>query len=103
MSDGTPWRPIVHVRDIADASLAMLEAPADVVRGVAFNVGADSENYQVSDLATIVHATSPGCTAEPPEGASPDPRSCRVDFGKLTRALPEFATKCTAADGAREL
>jgi nucleoside-diphosphate-sugar epimerase len=103
MSDGTPWRPIVHVRDVADASLAMLEAPADVVRGVAFNVGADSENYQVRDLATIVHDTFPGCTVEYAEGASPDPRSYRVDFGKLTRALPEFATKWTAADGAREL
>jgi nucleoside-diphosphate-sugar epimerase len=103
MSDGTPWRPIVHVRDVADASLAMLEAPADVVRGVAFNVGADSENYQVRDLATIVHDTFPGCTIEYAEGAGPDPRSYRVDFAKLTGALPEFATKWTAADGAREL
>jgi nucleoside-diphosphate-sugar epimerase len=103
MSDGTPWRPIVHVRDVADASLAMLEAPADVVRGVAFNVGADTENYQVRDLATIVNDTFPGCTIEYAEGAGPDPRSYRVDFGKLTRALPEFATKWTAADGAREL
>src|SRR3954470_159122 len=103
MSDGTPWRPIVHVRDVADASLAMLEAPADVVRGVAFNVGADTENYQVRDLATIVRDTFPGCTIEYAEGAGPDPRSYRVDFAKLTRALPNFATKWTAADGAREL
>ena len=99
LSDGTPWRPIVHVRDVADASLAMLEAPADLVRGVAFNVGADSENYQVRDLASIVHDTFPGCTVEYAEGAGPDPRSYRVDFGKLARALPEFATKWTAADG----
>jgi nucleoside-diphosphate-sugar epimerase len=62
LSDGTPWRPIVHVRDVADASLAMLEAPADLVRGTAFNVGADSENYQVRDLASIVRDTFPGCT-----------------------------------------
>jgi len=103
MSDGSPWRPIVHVRDVADASLAMLEAPADVVRGVGFNVGADTENYQVRDLATIVHDTFPGCTIEYAEGAGPDPRSYRVDFGKLRRALPEFATKWTAADGARQL
>src|SRR4051794_13755938 len=103
MSDGTPWRPIVHARDVADASLAMLEAPADMVRGVAFNVGADTENYQVRDLATIVRDTFPGCTIEYAEGAGPDPRSYRVDFAKLTRALPNFATKWTAADGAREL
>jgi nucleoside-diphosphate-sugar epimerase len=103
LSDGTPWRPIVHVRDVADASLAMLEAPADLVRGVAFNVGADSENYQVRDLASIVHDTFPGCTVEYAEGAGPDPRSYRVDFGKLARTLPSFATKWTAADGAREL
>src|SRR3954452_11480563 len=100
---GTPWRPIVHVRDVADASLAMLEAPADVVRSAAFNVGADTENYQVRDLAEIVRDTFPGCTIEYAEGAGPDPRSYRVDFAKLTRALPNFATKWTAADGSREL
>ena len=55
------------------------------------------------DLASIVHDTFPGCTVEYAEGAGPDPRSYRVDFGKLARALPEFATKWTAADGAREL
>jgi nucleoside-diphosphate-sugar epimerase len=103
MSDGTPWRPIVHVRDVARASLAMLEAPADVVSGVAFNVGANDENYQVRDLGTIVQETFPDCTIEYAEGAGPDPRSYRVDFTKLERALPDFATKWTAADGAREL
>jgi nucleoside-diphosphate-sugar epimerase len=103
MSDGTPWRPIVHVRDVAHASLAMLEAPADVVRGVAFNVGANDENYQVRDIATIVQETFPDCTIEYADGAGPDPRSYRVDFSKLERALPDFATRWTAADGAREL
>jgi nucleoside-diphosphate-sugar epimerase len=103
LSDGTPWRPIIHVRDVDDASLALLEAPADLVRRVAFNVGADTENYQVRDLASIVHDTFPGCRVEYTEGAGPDPRSYRVDFGKLARALPEFAIKWTAADGAREL
>jgi hypothetical protein len=88
---------------VADASLAMLEAPADVVRGVAFNVGSNNENYQVRDIATIVHETFPDCTIEYAEGAGPDPRSYRVDFTKLERALPDFATKWTAADGAREL
>ena len=103
LSDGTPWRPIVHVRDVARASLAMLEAPADVVRGVAFNVGANDENYQVRNLATIVEETFPDCTIEYAEGAGPDPRSYRVDFSRLERALPDFATTWTAADGAREL
>lgn len=103
LSDGAPWRPIVHVRDVADASLAMLEAPADLVRGAAFNVGADSENYQVRDLASIVHDTFPGCTVEYAEAGGHDPRSYRVDFGKLGRELPEYTTRWTAADGAREL
>ena len=103
LSDGTPWRPIVHVRDVAEASLAMLEAPVDVVRGAAFNVGANGENYQVRDLATIVCDTFPGPTIEYAEDGGPDPRSYRVDFGKLARAFPDFTTKWTAADGAREL
>jgi nucleoside-diphosphate-sugar epimerase len=103
MSDGTPWRPIVHVRDVARASLAMLEAPADVVRAVPFNVGSNAENYQVRDIATIVHETFPECTIEYAEGAGFDPRSYKVDFSKLERALPDFATEWTAADGAREL
>jgi nucleoside-diphosphate-sugar epimerase len=103
LSDGTPWRPIVHVRDVADASLAMLAAPAEVIRGAAFNVGANSENYQVRDLAAIVRDTFHGCAIEYAEDAGPDPRSYRVDFGKLVRTFPGFETKWTAADGAREL
>lgn len=103
MSDGTPWRPIVHVRDVADATLAMLTAPADLVRGEAFNIGAKTENYQVRDLGEIVRGTFPGCEVEYAEGAGPDPRSYRVDFGKLERTFPEFTTSWSAADGAQEL
>jgi nucleoside-diphosphate-sugar epimerase len=103
MSDGTPWRPIVHVRDVAAATITMLTAPADLVRAEAFNVGANSENYQVRVLADIVRETFPGCEVEYAEGAGPDPRSYRVDFGKLARAFPGFETRWTAADGAREL
>jgi len=103
LSDGTPWRPIVHVRDVANASLAMLAAPPEVIRGAAFNVGANSENYQVRDLAAIVRDAFHGCAIEYAEDAGPDPRSYRVDFGKLVRAFPGFETKWTAAEGAHEL
>jgi nucleoside-diphosphate-sugar epimerase len=103
MSDGTPWRPIVHVRDVANATLTILTAPADVVRAEAFNIGAKTENYQVRDLGEIVRETFPGCEVEYAEGAGPDPRSYRVDFGKLERAFPDFSTSWNAAGGAREL
>ena len=103
LSDGTPWRPIVHVRDVADATLAMLAAPVELIRGEAFNVGANTENYQVRDLAEIVRETFAGCAVEYAEDAGPDPRSYRVDFGKFRRAFPDFETRWTAADGAQEL
>ena len=103
MSDGTPWRPLVHVRDIAAAAAAALVAPADVVSNQAFNVGANSENYRVSDLAELVYETFPECEIEYAEGAGPDPRSYRVDFSKLARAMPEATPSWTARDGAREL
>jgi nucleoside-diphosphate-sugar epimerase len=103
LSDGTPWRPLVHVEDIAGAALAALEAPADVVRGEALNVGAASENYQVRELAEIVREAVGDCTIEYAGSGDPDPRSYRVDFGKLTRAFPDFATRWDARAGAAEL
>jgi nucleoside-diphosphate-sugar epimerase len=103
LSDGTPWRPLVHVQDIAGAALAALEAPAETVRGEAFNVGAASENHQVRDLAEIVRETVGDCTVEYAGRGDPDPRSYRVDFRKLERAFPSFRTRWTAAAGAREL
>jgi hypothetical protein len=75
----------------------------EVIRGAAFNVGSDSENYQVCDLAAIVRDTFPRCAIEYAEGAGPDPRSYRVDFGKLARTFPDFESRWTAADGTREL
>jgi len=102
-SDGTPWRPIVHVRDIADATLALLAAPADAIRGEAFNIGANAENYEVRELAEIVRRTVPGCVIEYAKGAGPDPRSYRVDFSKFASAFPSFRTRWTAELGAREL
>ena len=102
MSDGSPWRPLVHVQDIAAATLSMLTAPAELVRGQAFNIGANSENYRVKELGEIVRDTFPGCVVEYAADAGPDPRSYRVDFGKLSRTFPEFRTSWTAEKGARE-
>ena len=103
MSDGTPWRPVVHAEDIARAFEAMLDAPRKVVHNQAFNVGVTSENYRVRDLAEIVGQTVPGCTVEFAGTASPDQRSYRVDFGKIIRLLPEFKPCWTAAEGAAEV
>lgn len=103
LSDGTPWRPLVHVQDIARATLAVLEAPCDVVHGQAFNVGADSENYQVRDLAEIAREVVGDCTIEYAGSGDPDPRSYRVDFGKFRRAFADAGLQWTAAAGAREL
>jgi nucleoside-diphosphate-sugar epimerase len=103
LSDGTPWRPIVHVEDISRAFLAVLEAPRERVHGQAFNVGRTSENYRIRELASIVAETVPGSTVEIAAGASPDLRTYRVDCDKLDRALPELALRWDARRGAREL
>jgi nucleoside-diphosphate-sugar epimerase len=103
MSDGTPWRPLVHVRDIAAAAAAALVAPVERISNQAFNVGANSENYRISELADIVLGTFAGCEIEYAEGAGPDPRSYRVDFSKLAETLPEAKPVWTARDGALEL
>jgi nucleoside-diphosphate-sugar epimerase len=103
MSDGTPWRPLVHVRDIGAAAAATLVAPAELVANEAFNVGANDENYRVRELAEIVRETFAGCEIEYAEGAGPDPRSYRVDFRKLSETLPDARPTWTARDGAREL
>lgn len=103
MSDGSPWRPLVHVQDIARAAAAALTAPRRLVANEAFNIGANSENYCVRDLAEIVRNTFPDCEIAYAEGAGPDPRSYRVDFAKFARTLPEAAPTWTARDGAEEL
>jgi nucleoside-diphosphate-sugar epimerase len=103
MSDGTPWRPLIHIEDISRATLAVLEAPRDAVHGRAFNVGRDEENYQVRDLAEIVRETVGDCEIEYAGSGDPDPRSYQVDFGKFTRAFPEAGLRWTAREGAREV
>ncbi|HYY76939.1 MAG TPA: SDR family oxidoreductase [Gaiellaceae bacterium] len=103
LSDGTPWRPLVHVEDIARATVAALEAPRELVAAEAFNVGADEENYQVLELAEIVRRAVPGCEIEYAGSGEPDPRSYRVDFGKLRRTFPALRLAWTAASGAVEM
>ena len=103
MSDGTPWRPIVHIEDIAGAFAACLVAPREAIHNQAFNVGVNSENYQVRDLANIVQQIVPGCEVEFAGKGGPDPRDYRVDFSKLELMLPEFKPKWNATLGAVEL
>jgi len=102
-SDGTPWRPIVHIEDIGRAFLAVLDAPREVTHNQALNVGSTAENYQIRQLAEIVRETVPGSSVELAEGASPDPRNYRVDFAKIEKLLPGFQPQWTARCGAREL
>jgi nucleoside-diphosphate-sugar epimerase len=102
-SDGTPWRPIVHIEDISRAFLAALEAPRELIHNQAFNVGRSEENYQIRDLAEIVKETVPGCTIEFAADAGPDKRCYRADFSRITRVLPAFQPKWDARRGAREL
>jgi nucleoside-diphosphate-sugar epimerase len=102
-SDGTPWRPLVHVEDIARAVLAVLRAPRQLVHDEAFNVGATSENYRIRDVAALVEREVPGTRVTLAEGASPDARSYRVDCSKLRRVLPDGAPLWDVRRGVREL
>lgn len=103
LSDGTPWRPIVHIEDISRAFLAALEAPRETVHDQAFNVGRTAENYRIRELAEIVAETVPGCRIEYAEGAGPDKRCYRVDCSKIEGALPGFRPVWDARKGAAEL
>ncbi len=102
-SDGTPWRPVVHIQDISRAFLAALEAPQEVIHNQAFNVGVNDENYQVHELAEIVAEVVPNCRIEYEPGAGPDKRSYRADFSKIKECLPAFQPQWTARRGAQEL
>jgi nucleoside-diphosphate-sugar epimerase len=102
-SDGTSWRPLVHVRDVARATAVLLDAPADVVSGQAFNIGSAEQNYRIRDLAEIVHARLPECEVTFAEGAMSDPRSYCVDFSKFANTFPGCRFEWTAERGADEL
>jgi nucleoside-diphosphate-sugar epimerase len=102
-SDGTPWRPIVHIEDISRAFISALEAPADAVFNEAFNVGQTAHNYRIRDLAEIVASVVPNCTIEFADDAGPDARSYRVSFEKIRRKLPGFQPRWDARMGAEQL
>jgi hypothetical protein len=101
-SDGTPWRPLVHVRDIAHAIACALEAPCKSVHKQIFNVGSTAENYQVREIAQIVGAIFPDCRLSF-DGSDGDNRSYRVNFDKINKFLPGFRCRLDAAFGAQEL
>ena len=101
ISDGTPWRPLVHVNDICEAILLALEAPRAAVHNQVFNVGSDEQNYRIREIAEIVGAAFPGCVVTyGPSGG--DNRSYRVAFDKIRRHLPGFRCRWTAERGARQ-
>ncbi len=102
-SDGTPWRPIVHIEDISRAFIAVLHAPREVVHNQAFNVGRNGDNYRIRELAEIVQETVPGCQIEYAKDAGPDKRCYRVDCRKIAQLLPEFQPRWNARLGAQEL
>ena len=103
LSDGSPWRPLVHVRDVAAAAVAAVEAPREAVHDQAFNVGREGENYLIRDVAQIVGQEVPGCRVTFADGASPDTRSYRVSFAKIADRLPAWRPTMTVRDGAREV
>jgi nucleoside-diphosphate-sugar epimerase len=102
-SDGTPWRPLVHVEDVCHAFACALVAPRETVHNEAFNVGRSAENYRISEVADIVHDAVAGSRVTYEPGAGPDPRCYRVDFGKIERGLPGFDPQWTVARGVDQL
>jgi len=102
-SDGSPWRPIVHIEDISRAFLAVLNAPVEAVHNKAFNVGQTAENYRVRELAQIVAEVVPNCEVSFAPDAGPDKRNYRVNCDKIRRVLPDYKPEWTARQGAQEL
>jgi nucleoside-diphosphate-sugar epimerase len=102
-SDGTAWRPLVHVRDISDAFLAVLHAPRELVHDEAFNVGASAENYRIREVAEIVADVVPETSAAFAPGSGPDQRSYQVSCSKIERVLPGYRARWTVRRGVEEL
>jgi nucleoside-diphosphate-sugar epimerase len=102
-SDGSPWRPLVHIEDISRAFLAMLEAPREKIHNEAFNIGRSEDNVQVRDIAELVRDAVPGSALSFAAGAGPDLRNYRVDFAKLTSTFPDLRLRWGVADGVAEM
>jgi nucleoside-diphosphate-sugar epimerase len=101
-SDGSPWRPIVHIEDISRAFLAVLEADRELIHNEAFNVGITEENHRVRDIANIVGETVPDCQVAFADGASPDIRNYRVNCDKLPRTISAFVPQWSARRGVKQ-
>lgn len=102
LSDGSPWRPLVHALDMCQAVHLSLTAPSEAIKGQVFNVGSSEQNYRVIEIAQIVAKEFPGCeliVGQP----SADNRSYRVNFDKIQRVLPQFRCRWTAESGARQM
>jgi nucleoside-diphosphate-sugar epimerase len=102
-SDGTPWRPLVHIEDMSRAFLAVLNAPRELVHDRAFNVGRTDENYRIREVAEVVMETVPGSKVEFAGDAGPDTRNYRVNCDLIANTLPEFKPQWTIRKGAQEL
>lgn len=102
-SDGTPWRPLVHIEDISRAYIALLHAPRELVHNEAFNVGRSEENYQVRDIVTMVAEAIPGTIVRYAEGAGPDLRCYKVNCSKLETLVPGYKPQWTVRAGVEEL
>jgi nucleoside-diphosphate-sugar epimerase len=102
-SDGSPWRPLVHVEDICRAFVAVLEAPRELIHGEAFNVGRSEDNLQIRDIAEMVRVAVPGSRISFAEGARPDLRNYRVDFSKLYDTFPDLKLRWDVRDGVDQL
>jgi nucleoside-diphosphate-sugar epimerase len=102
-SDGKPWRPVIHVQDVARMFQAVLEAPIDKVHNQAFNAGANSLNHQIIDLANTAVKAVPNCKLEVVARSSADQRTYKADFGKFASTFPDFKFKWSVQTGAAEL
>ncbi len=102
-SDGTPWRPIVHIADISRAFIAVMSAPLEKIHNEAFNVARNEDNYRIREIADIVAETVPNCKIEYASDASPDLRNYRVDASKIINTLPNFKPEWNVRKGAKEL
>jgi nucleoside-diphosphate-sugar epimerase len=102
-SDGTPWRPVVHIEDISRAFIAVLLAPREKVHNQAFNIGKNNENYQIRELAEFVKKTVPGSSIEFSDNAGPDKRCYRVDFSKYEKTFPDHKLQWDARAGTQHI